>query len=262
MAGKLYGSGYYTKGGGHISRTQAARRIQARYRRTRPIRSLNRQIKRISLNNCETKKSCLRYAAGTNAQPLYHNLSDYWGNLLQTTQGVTDPQGNALARNNRIGTDIIARGLKLKFMFISTVDRPNLNLMVYVFKYNVRDGEGGSLDDAVFWAGPAGQGGTSNRFLDHANTDKVQVMRKFVVQNLNNYNVSDGGHNRVHTCYREIYINLKNTKIRYDNELLAGQYPMWKDIGICVTAFDATNSGPTDIVGYWTGSSVLYFKDP
>ena len=261
MAGKLYGSGYYNKRGSHVSRTQAARRIQARFR-ARPMRSLNRQIKRVTLNNCETKKSCLRYAAGTNAQPLYHNLSDYWGNLLQTTQGVTDPQGNALARNNRIGTDIIARGLKLKFMFISTVDRPNLNLMVYVFKYNVRDGEGGSLDDAVFWAGPAGQGGTSNRFLDHANTDKVQVMRKFVVQNLNNYNVSDGGHNRVHTCYREIYINLKNTKIRYDNELLAGQYPMWKDIGICVTAFDATNSGPTDIVGYWTGSSVLYFKDP
>lgn len=235
-------------------------------RKPRPYRgrysSLAAKIKRISLQQCETKKSMMRYAAGTDAQPLFHNISDYWGNLFQTTQGVTDPQGNALARNNRIGTDIIVRGLKLKFMFISTTDRPNLNIMVYVFKYNVRDGEGGGMSDATFWAGPVGQGGTSNRFLDHANTDRVTVLRKFVVQNRNNYNISDSGSNRVHTVYRDLYINFKNMKVRYDNDLLAGQYPMWKDIGVCVTAFDATNSGAADIVGYWTGSSCLYFKDP
>lgn len=248
----------------HPRKSAAAHAIQRafRARRNRGPKVTNRRIKNVSLAQCETKKSFMRYAAGTNAQPLYHNLSDYWGNLLQTTEGAEDPQGNAIARDNRIGTDVIARGIKLKFMFISTTDRPNLNIMVYVFKYNSRDGEGGFIGDRIFWAGPTGAGGTSNRFLDHPNTDRVTPIRKFVVQNRNNYNISDSGSNRVHTVFREIYIPLKNMRVRYDSSLLAGQYPMWKDFGVCVTAFDATNSGPTDIVGYWTGSSCFYFKDP
>ena len=105
-------------------------------------------------------------------------------------------------------------------------------------------------------------GATNNRFLDHPNTDRVKILRKFVIQNRQNYNITDGGNNRVHTCYREIYIPFHNRKIKYDNDTGNGDVPMLKDIGICVTAFDATNSLASDEVGYWTASSQLYFKDP
>lgn len=242
-------------------RSAAAQTLQ-RYARGRAARrhgrTLASKIKNISLRQCETKKACQRYAGGTNAQALYHNLSDYWQNLMATTQGVDDPQGTDQYRGSRIGTDIIAQGLKLRFMFISTTDRPNLNIMVYLYQYNSKTPQ----SSTVFWAGPAGSGATNNRFLDHPNTDRVKVLRKFVIQNRNNYNITDSGSNRVHTVYRDLWLPMKNRKIRYDNDTGNGDVPMLKDIGLCVTAFDATNSGPTDIVGYWTASSVLYFKDP
>lgn len=239
---------------------KAATKLQSRFRgnRARKYKSLNSRIKSISLAQSETKKACQRYAGGTNAQALYHNISDFWQNLLATTEGTADPQGTDDYRESRIGTDIIARGMKLRFMFISTADRPNLNIMVYVYRYNAKTAQ----QSSVFWAGPAGQGGANNRFLDHPNTDRVQVLKKFVVQNRNNYNITDSGASRVHTVYRELYLNLKNQKIRYDNDTGNGDVPMFKDIGICCTAFDATNTGATDIVGYWTASSVFYFKDP
>lgn len=235
----------------------SARRIQRRWRSRRPV-SLNRRIKRVALSQAETKKANQRYAGGTNAQALYHNLSDYWSNLLATTEGTADPQGTDDYRNSRVGTDIIARGLKIRFMFISTADRPNLNIMCYLYQYNAKTAQ----QDSVFWAGPAGAGGTNNRFLDRPNSDRVKVLRKFVVQNRNNYNITDSGSSRVHTVYRELYYPMHNRKIRYDNDTGNGDVPMYKDIGLCCTAFDATNTGSTDIVGYWTASCTLYFKDP
>ena len=45
-------------------------------------------------------------------------------------------RANTQDGRNRVGTDIIARGLKVKIMFISNVDRPNLNVHCYLFKYN------------------------------------------------------------------------------------------------------------------------------
>lgn len=240
----------------HARRRSAAKRIQSAWRGRR--RSLNSRIKNISLKQAETKKACQRYAGGTNAQALYHNLTDYWSNLLATTEGTADPQGTDDYRSSRVGTDLIARGIKIRFMFISTADRPNMNIMVYLYKYNSKT----TQQDAIFWAGPAGSGGTNNRFLDHPNTDRVQVLKKFVIQNRNNYNITDSGSSRVHTCYRELYFPMKNQKIRYDADTGNGDVPMFKDMGLAVTAFDATNTGSTDIVAYWTASSVFYFKDP
>lgn len=239
----------------YVSRASAARTIQSRFRARK---SLRRTVKRVALSQCETKTANQRYAGGSDAQPLFHNISDFWSNLLATSQGTDDPQGVDQYRESRVGNEIILRGLKVRFMFLSTVDRPNLNIMCYIYRYNARIGQTAT----TFWAGPAGQGATNNRFLDHPNSDRVKVLRKFVVQNRNNYNITDSGSNRVHTVYREIYLPLKNRKIKYDNDTQSGTVPMFTDIGICVTAFDATNSLASDEVGYWTASSQLYFKDP
>lgn len=222
----------------------------------RPRKQLKSTIKSVALSLSETKKANQRYAGGSNAQPLFHNVTDYWSNLLATTEGTADPQGVDDYRESRIGTDIIARGIKIRFMFISSPDRPNLNLMVYIYKYNSKTAQ----QDSVFWAGPAGSGATNNRFLDHPNTDRVKILKKFIVQNVNKVAINDQG--TVHTVYRELWLPMKNRKIRYDNDSNNGDVPMFTDIGICVTAFDATNTLVTDEIAYWTASSQLYFKDP
>ena len=210
------------------------------------------------LAQCETKKSYQRFGAGTSAQELFHNVTHYWTNLLATTQGTDDPQGNTQDGRNRVGTDIIARGLKVKIMFISNVDRPNLNVHCYLFKYNTT---AFGMTDSLFWAGPLGVGADSNRLLDHPNSDRVQALKKLVVQNRVNYANTDGG-NRVSTVYREFYFPFKNWKVRYDNDTGGGHYPMYKDIGLAIVAYDTPDTNELQSVARCTATTCLYFKDP
>jgi hypothetical protein len=175
---------------------------------------------------------------------------------MATSQGVDDPQGNTQARNNRIGTDIIARGMKVKIMFISNVDRPNLNVHCYLFKYNTTY----TMTDALFWAGPLGIGADSNRLLDHPNTDRVQSCRKIIVQN-RNVNLGESN-NRVTTVYREFYFPFKNWKVRYDNDTGGGKFPMYKDLGLAIVAYDTPDTNELQSVARCTATTCLYFKDP
>jgi len=175
---------------------------------------------------------------------------------MHTTQGFDDPQGNTQDSRNRIGTDIIARGIKIKVLFMSDVDRPNLNVQMYVFKYNTSH----TLADSIFWAGPLGVGADSNRLLDHPNTDRVTPMRKIIVQN-RNVNLGESN-NRVTTVFREIYIPLKNLKVRYDNDTGGGHFPMYKDIGVAIVAFDTPDTNELQGVAWTSLTSCLYFNKP
>lgn len=244
-----------------------AGRNRKRYKKYRgPHRSLASKIKKISLAQCETKKSYQRLTPGTAARELFHNVTAYYPNLMATTQGTDDPQGNTQDGRNRIGTDIIARGMKVKVMFISKVDRPNLNIHCYLFKYNTtffdkfEPTAPAGAGDSIFWAGPLGVGADSNRLLDHPNTDRVNPIKKLVVQNRN---VNTGeSNNRVTTVYREFYIPFKNWKVRYDNDTGGGKFPMYKDIGLAVVAYDTPDTNELQSVAYVTATTCLYFKDP
>lgn len=237
----------YNKAGG--TRVRAARTIQRRFQA--------RRIKRIVLAQCETKKSYQRLGGGTTSTELFHNVTHYYTNLLHTTQGFDDPQGNTQDSRNRIGTDIIARGMKVKIMFISHTDRPNMNIHCYLFKYNTTQF---AMTDALFWAGPAGLGTDSNRLLDHPNSDRVTALKKITVQNRNNYSIAPS--NRVNTCFREFYFPFRNWKVRYDNDTGGGHYPMYKDIGLAVVAFDSPDTNELQSVAWVTATTCLYFKDP
>lgn len=237
-----------------MRRINAARTIQSKWKSNR---SLNSRIKKISLRQCETKKSFQRLSPGTSAQELFHNVTHYYTNLMATTQGTDDPQGNTQDSRNRVGTDIIARGLKVKLLVMSNVDRPNLNVHIYCFKYNTTY----TMSDALFWAGPLGLGADSNRLLDHPNTDRVQAIKKLVIQNRMNY-ANTENHNRVSTVYREFYIPFKNWKVRYDNDTGGGKFPMYKDIGLAVVAYDTPDTNELQSVARVTAQTCLYFKDP
>ena len=241
---------------------KAARRIQRAYRR-RPARNLVSKIKKVSLSLNETKMSSQRFHAGTNAQPLYHNVTDFTiHSLLATTQGFDNPHGTTEDTRNRIGTEILARGLLLKFMFMSAQSRPNFNLMCYVYNYDATIGQ---PQDVNFWCGPLGGAQNQNRFLDRPDGNKVKILRKFVIQNRQNYAAEvPSGDERINTCYRELYIPLRDKKVKYipSTTGVSTSTPQWKNIGVALVAFDTTNTGQGDIVGYVTAQTTLYFKDP
>lgn len=219
---------------------------RSKYRPT----TLARKIKKISLSQAETKMSNQKEVSNT----LFHNLTHYYPNLLSTGQGVTDPIGTSQDSRNRIGSDVKGVGLRIKNQIISAVGRPNCNYLIYVFWYRSNE----VLNDANFWSGPSGAGATNNRFLDHPKpgSNLFRVVKKMIVQNLNNYaNVDD----KVHTHYREIYIPLKFRNIRYNQD---SETPDPWTLGMCVTAFDANNTGQTDALAYSSMASTFYFKDP
>lgn len=244
-------------------RAAAARVIQNRYRKKKySVASLNSRIKKVSLQNCETKKSNQRFWPGTNAQPLYHNVTEFGIlNLLGTTQGTDNPQGTTEDSRNRIGTEIIARGISLKLMFITAQSRPNLNVMLYVFSY-----EAGlnPVNDQEFWCGPSGAGASQNRFLDRPNTNKVKILKKMYLHNLPNYStVVPSGDERSNMIVKELWVPLRNRKIKYQIDGTGPtNIPKFRDIGVAMVAFDTTNTLTSDIVGYVTAQSTLYFKDP
>lgn len=210
--------------------------------------TLSKTIKRISLKQAETKMSNQKEVS----QDLYHNLTHYYPNLLATGQGVTDPVGTSQDSRNRIGSDVKAVGIRIKNQIVSAVGRPNCNYLIYVFWYQSRV----TLTDTNFWSGPSGSGATNNRFLDHPRPGNFRIIKKMIVQNLNNYaNVDD----KVHTAYRETYFPLKLRNIHYDQD---SELPQPWTLGMAVTAFDANNTGQTDILAYSNFASTFYFKDP
>lgn len=229
-----------------------------RNRRRLPVKDLQKMIKRVSLNQCETKTS-VQHAGATSGDPavdLFHNVTHYVPNLLASEQAITANPG-ALVIANRIGNEVIARGLKIKLQFISDPAHPNVNIRGYVFRYEANEAPA----DANFWSGPSGAGGTMLRFLDTPDTRNVSIVKTFTVQNRNvSFNVDAGTTRYVHNVYKDLWIPLKNKKIVYDSN--DSQVPKYTTYGMCFTVFDANNTLQTDIIQYLSYTSRFYFKDP
>lgn len=232
----------------------AARRIQAaargRQARRRSAAPLTRMIKRVSLNNSETKTASIR-EDGIN---LYHNTTHYQYNLLLCQQGETANPGTSIDAN-RIGNEVIARGIKLRFQFISDPKRPNQNIKLIVFKHESTE----QPNDANFWVGPAGAGGNQNRMIDFPDTRNVTVVKTMMIQNqfVQPYQSQILP---VHNVYRDVWIPLNNRKVRYaDNN---GTLPKFTTYSFAVVCYDANNTFQSDILNYMSFTSRFYFKDP
>ncbi len=222
-------------------------------RRTRyPKKSAVKLIKSVALSQCETKTNGLSSAeAGIN---MFHNKTHYITNLLATKQGVTANPGTDEI-DNRIGNEVVARGLKLQLQFITSPKHPNFNMRFFVFRYESNE----TPVDGNFWVGPAGAGGNTNRMLDFADTRNVTILKSFTVQNRNTLPV-DPDAQTVHNVYRDVWIPLKNRKIKYDSN--DSEIPKYTTLGMCAVCFDANNTVETDIVAFWNYSTRFYYKDP
>ncbi len=208
------------------------------------------KIKKVSLSQSETKTNGL-YEQGLD---LLHNTTRYVTNLLQTEQGTAaNPGTTAIA--NRVGNEVVARGIKVKLQFISDPSRPNLNVRWLIFRYEANE----APTDTNFWVGPAGAGGNMNRMLDFPDTRNVTILKSGLIQNRNKLPTGEATQ-PVNNVYRDIWIPLKNRKIKYDSN--DSTVPKYTTIGMAFVSYDANNTSQTDILNYLSYSTRFYFKDP
>ena len=233
------------------------------------MKSLTSKVKAIQLKQCETKYSCQLQDSGLGVIPsfLLHNQTVMLlANCLGTTPGSENPSGFGENVNNRVGDQIIAKGIRFAVWLESVSDRQNVRFGVVAFKYNPQISQfvAGADIASVFWRGSNGAGGNINRFLDQPNTDKITVLKHFKLTNGSaNYFESAGStppDRQNNTRCMEFYIPLKNHKVNYreDNQAI----PQWKDIGLAIYAYNQHDSLLSDRVCIMSASSRLYFKDP
>lgn len=212
---------------------------------------LANKMKTVALKQCETKVSS---ATAENLQ-LTHNGTYYRGNFFATTQGTQDPEGLSQDQRNRVGDEIIARGLKLKWWVSNKADRPNVMYNIYVFYYNTLE----SLTNSMFWRGTDGIGGTMNRMLDNPNPERIKVLKKIVVSAKSQFYAAppDG---KEHSQYKECYISFNNKKIEYRRD--TSTVPKHWDLGFAIVPYDSFGTLTTDNIASFAWSSTFYYKDP
>lgn len=211
-------------------------------------------IKKVSLKSSETKQA---YTIVENVQ-LYHNIVNIKQDLLYTTQGITATDTGTSAYSNRIGDEVIARGLSLKFWFANKKDRPNVMYRLVVFRYT--SGDTVSSNDIFLSA-------TANFMLKDYNKDKIKVLYSKIF----NLQVgvsgtlpvgTDGSYWNQKEAHRllKVWIPLKNKKLRYDGDVSG--VPKWSDIGFAIVPYDSAGTLTTDNIASYAYHSKFYFKDP
>lgn len=214
------------------------------------VQGLKQLIKTVSLKDAETKLSS---TSDENVR-LFHNGTEYRINLLRTTPGTLNPQGFLENDRNRVGDEVLARGLKIRWWVSNVEDRPNVMYKMYVFWYNT---DTTSMTDAQFWRGTDGDGASLNRMVDAANTYKVKPLKSFMIKSGADYSIPDNA--KEHSYYKDCYIPLNNRKIRYRVD--GNNRPQFKDLGFCVVAYDAFGTLVTDQVASMAYTTTFYFKD-
>lgn len=211
--------------------------------------------KAVQLKTCETKTSS-QYTPDQAA--LFHNKAYYAGQLMATTQGVNDPSGLTQATLNRVGDEVIARGLSIKFNLENGAKNPNVTFRVIVFRYNTAEVP---LNDNYFWCGTDSAGGNMARVLDKPNLERVKVIKTFFLNPSHEANYSATLDNqRIKSRTISCYIPLKNRRVKYNGDNLATT--RYTDIGFMVLAYDSFITLETERIANLQWQSTFYFKDP
>eukprot|EP01052_Picozoa_sp_SAG31_P044095 SAG31_NODE_7569_length_1651_cov_2.438144_1_plen_223_part_10 len=200
-------------------------------------KSMKKQMKKIAkqtvLGIAETKAVGLQ-TKGSPTVPalgLDHNIVSFHGNLLQTKQGVEDPNDYSSA-SARIGDEIILKNVNVRFMLSAL--RPNVTYRAILFWYE----SGTTLaNDIVYFT----QG---NKLLDRYNTEQISIIdQKLITPNIGALPASDDNPRR--TRLFTLNGNWKSKKVLYDN---AATQPRFKDIGFALVAYDSINTLQTDAI--------------
>lgn len=191
-------------------------------------------------------------------QLLFHNKTYYAGNLLATTQGVTDPAGLALAQRNRIGDEVLAKGLSIKFSIENGARNPNVTFRIIVFRYNTLEIP---LNDTYFWCGTDGSGGNMARVLDKPNRERVKIIKTMFFNPNYEANYSATLDNqRIKTRTVSCYVPMGNRKVKYNSD--NSSLPRYTNIGFAVLGYDSFITLETEQIAQFQWQSTFYYKDP
>lgn len=218
------------------------------------MKSLTSMVKNVALAQTETKRS----TRSVENQQLRHNTTYYIDNLLKTEQGDTNPSSNSTV-NNRVGNEVVARGLGIKLWISNKVDRPNVMYKVFVIRHPTRLISTG-MTDAIFWQGTDGLGGQMNRMIDHVAGNRVTILKSFTFQPTKEANYSQNPEKFEKSRLLDFYIPLKNKKIWYNTD--NGIVPSFSDIALAIVPYDAYGTLTTDILASFAYNIRFYFKDP
>jgi len=208
-------------------------------------------IKSISLKQSETKKC---HSVAENLK-LYHNVPGIRFSFLRTSQGITDADTGANSYANRIGDEIIARGIGIKLWIANKLDRPNVMYRIIVFKY-----ESSLTPTATLLF----KGANGNKMMDNLNKETITVMYQKIFSLQTGLSASGDAAGspfvgkECHT-YRKIWIPLKNQKVLYND---GGQVPKFLDYGFAIVPYDSYGTLTTDNIASYAIEYNLYFKDP
>jgi len=231
---------------------KSTRKIVRKTRKTTSNRaSLVKLIKSVSLKASETKYNHFI----TENQQMYHNAGYIKNNLLNCTQGITDT-GTALGvYSNRVGDEIIARGISIKLWIANKLDRPNVMYRMVVYKYQ---SQSPPASTALF------KGANGNKIMDEFDNEYITPVysRIFNLQaGFSAYASATAGDvdGREAHVYKQIWIPLKNKKIHYVD---GGSIPKLIDYGFFIVPYDSYGTLGTDNIASIAFQYKLYFKDP
>ncbi len=208
-------------------------------RQTKAVKAVARSVIRGTM---ETK------TVGKQAEnvQLFHNKPLYVGELLNTAQGVTDPNDQT-TNKARIGDELLLRNLNIRFWLSNKLDRPNCMYKLYMFWYD----QAVTLSDAVVYFT---QG---NKMLDRINNENIGIIDKKTIFSKEMY--LNGTEKFEHSQLCTLNGNWKGKKIKYDD---GSQTPSHKNIGFAVACYDAYGTLQTDNIASLAYDYVMRFQDP
>ena len=241
--------------------TKSVRQVNRRPTRRVTVKpaTLTKMIKNVTLTQVETKRRGI-FQEGKN---LVHNRTLYFAGIMKTAQGLGNPSGAMpditnpdLSIGDRVGNEIIAKGLSIKMQLDNLVTTP-IHYKVIVFEYATRlvtnDPAGlGAVNDKLLWQGKDGQGNLNMlRTIDSIATNRVRVVKEYrftQIQGAANQNV------------KSFYIPLKNKKIKYiDNNSID---PQNKDLCVAVVCCGAMQTNADEHIADLNYAIKFTYKDP
>lgn len=214
------------------------------------VKSLSKnQVKAVkAVSRSVLRKTMETKTVGKTAEnvQLFHNKPLYIGELLNTAQGVTDPNDQT-TNKARIGDEILLRNLNIRFWLSNKLDRPNVMYKLYMFWYD----NAVTLSDAVVYFTQ------SNKMLDRINNENVGIIDQKTIFSKEMY--LNGTEKFEHSQLCTLNGNWKGKKIKYDD---GSQTPSHKNIGVCVACYDAYGTLQTDNIASLAYNYVVRFQDP
>lgn len=229
------------------TRAAADRRGGLTRRQTKAVKNI---AKKSIMRVAETKAVGRQLPGGptTPAQALFHNKVFYLETLLQTKQGVEDPNDYSSA-SARVGDELILKNINIRFLLSSF--RPNVVYKLVLFWYTA----GTTLTDAdVYFT----QG---TKLLDRYNTEQISIIDQKMIQpgTINRTGSDDNTTSfQRRTQLVSLNGNWKSKKIIYDE---GGTSPRFKDIGLAVVAYDSISTLQSDQLGELVYDYKMKFKD-